>query len=120
MNGFLSKFLNKVSNFIQIFKSKLTMNYEYNPSLIVNHERVEELIDYTAKQIVNRGLETPALFYLETLKYYGYPFVNLNLLPMAPFLDFLGINLYEFMDVLRERQNVERLMSKIRQLKLLG
>ncbi len=123
MNNKSSKFLDSISHALNAFKDKLSgyiygspgeSRYEYNPSMDeLTSEREEELIDWAARQIVNRGLELPALAYLEAFKYYGYAIAYLNILPMAPILGALGINAYEFVDLLSKRGSVERIINKI-------
>jgi len=127
MNNRSSKFLDKVSHALNAFKDKISeyiygspgeSGYEYNPSMDeLSSEREEELIDWAARQIVKRGLELPALSYLEAFRYYGYVIAYLNILPMAPILDALGINASEFVDLLSKRGNVERIIKKIEELK---
>lgn len=120
-----SRFLDKISHTLIAFKDKLfkyvygspgESRYRFDPSIRgLSSEREEELIDWAARQIVKRGLELPALTYLEAFRYYGYPMAYLNILPLAPILDALGINAYEFVDLLSKRENVERIIYKIQE-----
>ncbi|HDR03927.1 MAG TPA: hypothetical protein ENN84_01600 [Candidatus Marinimicrobia bacterium] len=77
----------------------------------------EAIISTIAEKIVKRGLEVPAIFFLETMKpmnFIGAQFLNF----FGPFLEMLfpGEKYYEFTEAMEKRENVEKLLLEIERL----
>ena len=79
----------------------------------------QEIISNLAKEIVNRGMAVPAIFFLESTKYIS--FIG------SQFLVFLGpiatcfINnkkYYNFAEILEEKGNIEFLLNEIERINL--
>ena len=79
----------------------------------------QEIISNLAKEIVNRGMAVPAIFFLESTKYIS--FIG------SQFLVFLGpiatcfINnkkYYNFAEILEEKSNIDFLLNEIERINL--
>ena len=80
-------------------------------------EREEEIINKLAKQIMSRGMETPALMFIETFKPLGFIAGSLGQAFFSPFLDIFGVGfLSEYMVIFQKRGNIEKLLKKIEEL----
>jgi hypothetical protein len=85
------------------------------PLLEMPPERREEIIEKIASNVVKFGLEIP----VELVGWMIQPMSTIvgqtTLLPMAPFLELLGLRGYEYVAFFR-RENVKRLLERIEQL----
>ena len=77
----------------------------------------EELIERTAKAVVERGLAAPAVFFLESSKPLSFV-ASQGMLFLGPFVDaaFSAPNYDAFCRMLENRQNVEKLLQRIEEL----
>ncbi len=94
-------------------------------------EKQDEVLAKLAKSIVERGLTTPAILFLDVhkpLSFFGstcmhmtYPFVNalfsaeIPLLSLAPLMKFTAEDYRIFAFMLEKRENMEKLLCKIEQ-----
>ncbi|MEM2921701.1 MAG: hypothetical protein QXF26_05220 [Candidatus Bathyarchaeia archaeon] len=87
------------------------------PSLDLDEERENQLIEKIAQAISKRDLETPAILfgvgYIPMSTFLSYT----GLLPLAPFLEAIGINGYEYTALFSKKRNVRRLLGRIEELK---
>jgi len=77
-------------------------------------ERRNELLGKIAEEVVNRGLITPAIMFLETMK--PLSFIGSQIMVMAnPFVQALFNSkvYWEFTVLLEDRENVEYLIQEI-------
>ncbi|HRJ26320.1 MAG TPA: hypothetical protein PLO61_02275 [Fimbriimonadaceae bacterium] len=77
-------------------------------------EKQEELLEKAAQEITKRRLEAPALFFLESHKPLASVAAQATLV-FSPFIiPFFGFdNVNQYTALLKERQNVEKLIAKI-------
>ena len=76
-------------------------------------EREEALIDKVAIEITKRELEVPAILFFSGLRPISGLAANIGILPVAPLLENLGLNPYEYVTFLQKRDNVRRILDKI-------
>jgi hypothetical protein len=77
-------------------------------------EREEELIDKIAIEITKRELEVPAILFFSGLRPVSGLAANIGILPVAPYLETLGLsNPYEYVSLFKNRDNVRRILDKI-------
>lgn len=79
------------------------------PSLELSAEREEEMINYIVTKIRDKKMESPAILFLSQIKPVSSVGSQLVLLPIAPFLDLIGINIYDYIGFFMNRKNVEKL-----------
>lgn len=79
-------------------------------------EKEEELINKLARKIVDLGLETPAIFFLEWHKPIATISAQTVLFPAAPFLEAFGVAGYDWAQLFMKKENVEKLLKKIEEL----
>ena len=85
------------------------------PTLEITPERQEELIEKWATNIAKVGLEFPA----QMIGWYAGPMSNMFaqtvLLPMAPLLEFIGIDGYDYVAFLSDKENLKSLVERIKE-----
>ena len=71
-------------------------------------------IDRYAKQITDRGLSVPAVFFLEMFKYLSF-ICSQSMIVFGPLATIFikQEKYYQFSDIISKRSNVERLICKI-------
>ncbi|HDO20360.1 MAG: hypothetical protein NDF56_02595 [archaeon GB-1845-036] len=81
-------------------------------------ERKKELIDKIANEIVKRGLETPAIMFLETIKPLSWIGAELSIAYVMPFAKALTDSplVDDIISLFHERGAVEELIKKIEEL----
>jgi len=79
----------------------------------LTEEEEEELINNLVNIITKYGMETPAIFFLESYKPVAVIGSYTVLLPSAPFLEIFGIRGYEYTSLFMKRKNVDRLIEKL-------
>lgn len=79
-------------------------------------ERKEEMIEGLAKKIIDKGLVTPAIIFLESVKPVARVGSYTFLLFSAPLLEVVGVSGYEYTSLFKDRENIESLMRKIEEL----
>lgn len=86
--------------------------YELSP------ERKQELIDKIAKEIVKRGLETPAIMFLETFKPLSWIGAELSIVYVMPFVKaYIESPIVdEIVALFHDRDAVEKLIKRIEEL----
>lgn len=87
----------------------------------LTEEQVEALIEHAAQEVTKRRLEAPAIFILESHK----PLANVGahaVLAFSPFIvPFFGFDkVNQYTALLRNRENVERLITRIEQTRISG
>jgi len=87
------------------------------PSLDLDDKRENELIEKIAQAISKRDLEVPAIIfgsgYVPMSTFLSYTV----LLPLAPYLEVLGIKGYEYTALFSKKRNVKRLLRRIEELR---
>jgi len=63
--------------------------------------------------VVKYGLETPAIYFLETMKPLAVYMSSLTLTISAPVLEIFGIAGYDYAALFQKRDSVEKLMREI-------
>jgi hypothetical protein len=91
--------------------------YEVSRLIDITAERRDELITKVAEQVVKRGLETPATFFVEMnrpLSFIG----GQGLIFLAPILGvvFNQATIEEFGRLMEDRKNIDRLLDRIEDL----
>ena len=83
----------------------------------VSDEERDEVIEKWAQKVAARGLETPAILFLEMHKPLSF-FASQGLIITMPFLSaFVGPEVIaKYSRLLEDRQNVERLIQRIEEL----
>ena len=99
-------FLNNIKNRFQRWRSPLD----------VSSEREEEIINNVAKFISKYDLEDPALLLCGGFVPVSSIFAHATLLPIAPFLELMGLKGYEYVGFLSKKENLQRLLNKIQEL----
>jgi hypothetical protein len=88
----------------------------------ISEEEEEKIIEEVANFIHVRGLETAAILFLESSKPLAHIGVGMSRLFVAPFLPIFGddgdIFGNKMMNLLEKRKNIEKLISRIEELKL--
>jgi len=81
-------------------------------------ERKQELIDRIAKEIVKRGLETPAIMFLETFKPLSWVGAELSIVYVMPFVKaYIDSPIVdEIVALFHDREAVEQLIKRIEEL----
>ena len=101
--------------FSQVFrKNGPERMYDWEPT----ETEEEEIIDNLAKFLVKKGLATPAIFLLESIKPMSF-IITHNLLAfgvpiLGPFVD--ERTAAKYAAVLQKRENIERLISRMEEL----
>jgi hypothetical protein len=87
------------------------------PRMEISPERESEIIEKIAGLVSRLGMELPALLI-------GYAYVPVativtqtTLLPLAPFLEAVGIKGFEYTAFFEKKENVKRLLERIDQLR---
>jgi len=78
--------------------------------------QTKEMIDKIARFIVDKGMETPAILFLESIKPLSYMGSQLTLFTIGPFLTLLGEyeeRGYEFIKLFEKGENIEYLIQCI-------
>ncbi len=102
--GFFSKLGDKLKKYLVIPQSPDD----------ISPEKAEKMLDFLAKEIVKRRLETPAILFIETYKPLGVIGSSLGQFFMSPFTDFLSAEkLSEYLVLFETRGNIEKLLQKI-------
>jgi len=105
--------MSKLRKIWELFKKALS----HVPSLDLDEERENELIEKIAQAISKRDLEVPAIIlgvgYIPTSTFLSYT----TLLPLAPYLEAIGIKGYEYTALFSKKRNVKRLLKRIEELK---
>jgi len=80
----------------------------------ISPESTNETIDRLADEVVKRGLQTPAVFFLESHKPLHY-FGSMSMVGLSPFLiPFLGFdNVNNWSRIMAKRENIEMLINRI-------
>lgn len=73
------------------------------------------IIDREAELIVNNNFETAAILFLETFKFAAYMGGTFARVFLAPILPLLGEKAYDYISVYEKRENIERLLDKIKE-----
>lgn len=88
----------------------------FRPSKHISPEQEEKMLDMLAREIVKRGLETPAIVFLESFKPLAVIGTQLTGVVAWPLLELLGDSGYDYLTIFSERKNIELLMKKIEEL----
>ena len=80
------------------------------------HDRERNLIEKVAKTIVNRDMEFFAIMLLETVKPVAWISGELSHFYLAAFLPLLDDKGYDFIDTFEQRNNIEALIKRVKQL----
>ena len=83
------------------------------PAFELTPETEERMLNGLAEMIVKHRIETPAMFFLETVKpvsFYGALFIGV---PIAPAFELFGIRAHDYAILFQKSENVERLLRKI-------
>lgn len=75
-------------------------------------EEEEEMLDYMASMIKKYGMETQAIFFLESFKSFSQ-IGSYSLLTVAPFLELFGVNAYKYVALIGKKENLENLLRKL-------
>jgi hypothetical protein len=86
------------------------------PPFEITPERENEMIEMLAGQISKRGLEFPALMIGWQLAPVSKVIAYSTILPVAPFLEFVGLQGFELVNFLSDQENVRRLLKRIEEL----
>jgi len=83
----------------------------------LSDEERDEVIEKVAKTVVKRGMETPAILFLEMHKPVSF-FASQSLVVVSPFAGpFIGMdNVQVASKLMEKRENVERLIQRIEEL----
>jgi len=76
-------------------------------------EMESQMLDGLANTVVRWGLETPAIYFLETMKPLAVYTSSLTITVGAPILEIFGISGYKYAALFQKRDSVERLMRRI-------
>jgi hypothetical protein len=79
-------------------------------------EKEKELIEKTARWIVNQGFEAPSVMFIQGIKPLATIGGDLALFFLAPFLPMLEEKGYDFIETFEKRENLERLIRRVEQL----
>ena len=83
----------------------------------ISDERRDKIFDFAAKKIVEKKLQTPAILFLEMNKPLSYLASQAAVIAMPMFAPLFGAErMAELSRILRDRKNVELLISKIEDL----
>ncbi len=86
---------------------------DIGPLKDLSAKREEEILNNIAKKVLNFGMETPAVFFLKIYDPLAVMTSQLFLLPIAPFLEFVGVPGYDYTSLFMKQGNLERLLNKI-------
>lgn len=81
--------------------------------LELNPEEETDMIENISRKIVQRGLELPALLFLEPYEPVSTFIGETLLVWISPFIDFLGIDGYKHSLLLRKKENIKKLRDSI-------
>lgn len=101
--------MSKIRNFFK--------NFFNVPSLDITPEREQAVIEKIAKATIRWGLEMPVLLVGSGFKITSTIISDTILLPWVPFLEFVGVNGYEYTAFFRKKENVDRLLKRIEELR---
>jgi hypothetical protein len=82
----------------------------------LGNEDEEKLIDAFASEVVNFGMASAAILFLEGMKPVSKFTAEVPLLIASPFLETLGINSYDYVALLGKRGSVEKIIIRIEEL----
>ena len=98
-------------------RMKLIEILKHVPPLDLDPEKEDELVEKLVQAISKSNLELPAILW-------GTGYVPMStilsqtaLLPLAPFLEMLGIRGYEYTAFFSKKRNVQRLLERLEELK---
>lgn len=81
-----------------------------------SEEEKNKLIEKIAKKIVEKRLEVPAIFFLESIKPVAFVGTQISYVIFAPFLYLLGPESFNYLSVFEKREDIEKLLIKIEEL----
>jgi hypothetical protein len=82
----------------------------------LSEEDKNKLIEKIAKKIVEKRLEVPAIFFLESIKPVAFVGTQISYIVFAPFLYLLGPESFNYLSIFEKREDIEKLLSKIEEL----
>ena len=104
------------------YKSKLAKIKDFFgfelPSLEISPERENEIIEKIIRAVKKHGFVLPSLIVSQMLYPVSSILVHTTLLPAAPIIEFLGLNVSEYAAFLNKRENVKRITDRLEQLKI--
>lgn len=83
------------------------------PSLDLDEKREKEIADKLENFISKWEMETPAWIFTYSISPFSRILGMTVMLPMAPVLEFLGINIYDYIAFIRKRENLDELLHRI-------
>ncbi len=82
----------------------------------MNEEEEQQLIDNIAKVVVNRGLETPAIMFLEATRPLSFIASQLAIVALAPLQWLFELEGPKYTALFMKEQNVSRIIGRIEEL----
>lgn len=82
----------------------------------LSEEDKNKLIEKIAKKIVEKRLEVPAVFFLESIKPVAFVGTQISYIVFAPILYLLGPESFNYLSIFEKREDIEKLLSKIEEL----
>ena len=95
------------------FKRFLLKSLEGVPSLTIDPEKEEELINKLTDTISKYDMELPAMLLLAPFAPLSTVLTQIYLITFVPFLEVLGIKGYEYAALFNKKENVKRLLNKL-------
>lgn len=83
------------------------------PSLDLAEEREHEIGEKLANFISKWQIETPAWIFTYGISPFRRVISTVVMFPMAPILEFLGIDIYDYIAFINKRENLEELLHRI-------
>jgi hypothetical protein len=99
----LKSFINKLKDFIGFDP----------PSLDIDEEREHEIAEKIANSVSRWGLESPVWIFTYGISPYSWVLSMVFLLPMAPILEFLGIDIYDYIGFVSKKKNLNELLDRL-------
>lgn len=91
--------------------------HDYVPSFDIDPKREDEIIEKWAKRVSQFGMELPVELFAGGFQYTSTIFSQMLIAPIAPILELLGINGYEYIAFFSKKENVKRLLKRIDELR---
>ena len=83
------------------------------PSLTIESEKEEELLNKLTDTISKYDMELPAMLVLTPFTPVSTVLTQIYLITFVPFLEVLGIGGYEYAALFNKKENVKRLLNKL-------
>ena len=83
------------------------------PSLDINEEREHEIAEKIANSVSRWGLESPVWIFTYGVAPYSWFLSSVFLLPLAPILEFLGIDIYDYVAFASKKENLHEVLDRL-------